>query len=62
MTVINLHELKIQEIKELFGVEMYNNVINDADLTYIVKSFTVAELNSNNFHDLILSIMDNFNG
>jgi hypothetical protein len=41
---------------------MYNNVINDADLTYIVKSFTIEQLNSSNINEIILSFLDIFNG
>lgn len=41
---------------------MFNNAVTEADLTYIVKSFSVTELNSSNINEIILSIIDSFNG
>jgi hypothetical protein len=41
---------------------MSDNMVSDADLTYVVKSFTIAELNSNNVNEIILSIISCFNG
>jgi hypothetical protein len=46
----------------LFSKEIQDNIITDADLTYIVKTFTIAELNSSSINEIILSILDNFNG
>jgi hypothetical protein len=54
----SLQESKIYEINELFSEDLFNNVITEADLTYIVKSFTVTELNSSNINEFILSIID----
>lgn len=58
----SLQESKFYEINELFSEDLFNNVITEADLTYIVKSFTVTELNSSNINEFILSIIDCFNG
>jgi hypothetical protein len=57
-----LVDSKINEINELYSKELFDNVITDADLTYIVKSFTVTELNSSNINEIILSFLDIFNG
>jgi len=63
LNVLNsLQESKIYEINELFSEELFNNVITEADLTYIVKSFTITELNNRNINEIILSFMDSFNG
>ena len=63
LNVLNsLQESKIHEINELFSEELFNNVITEADLTYIVKSFTITELNYRNINEIILSFMDSFNG
>lgn len=53
---------KFQEIKELYNNELYSNVITDADLNYIVESFTIDQLNSSNINELILTFITLFNG
>lgn len=58
----SLYNSKINEINELYSQEMSDNMVSDADLTYVVKSFTIAELNSNNVNEIILSIISCFNG
>jgi hypothetical protein len=58
----SLVDSKIQEINELFSEEMFDNVITDADLAYIVKSFTIEQLNSSNINEIIISIMEVYNG
>ena len=63
LNVLNsLQESKIHEINELFSEELFNNVITEADLTYIVKSFTITELNYRNINEIIISIMEVYNG
>jgi hypothetical protein len=57
-----LVESKFIEINELFIKEIQDNIITEADLTYIVKSFTIAELKSSNINEIILSIIEIFNG
>jgi len=42
--------------------EFFHNVITEADLTYIIKGFTISEINSANINELILSIIECFNG
>lgn len=56
-----IHDLKTHEINELFFKQISDNVITDADLTYIVNSFTIEELNQSNINEIILSIISNFN-
>jgi hypothetical protein len=41
---------------------MFDSAVTEADLTYIVKSFSITELNSSNINEIILSIIENFNG
>ena len=53
---------KIEEIKGLYSKEIFDNVITDADLTYIVKSFSITELKSSDINNIILTIMECFNG
>ena len=53
---------KIQEIKGLYNNELYSNIITDADLTYIVVSFTIDQLNLSNINELILIFITLFNG
>ena len=58
----SLVKSKFHEINELFNKEIFDNVITDADLNYIIRSFSITELNSSNINEIILSILDNFNG
>jgi hypothetical protein len=58
----SLQDSKFHEINELFNEDLFNNAITESDLTYIVKSFTIAELNSKNINEIILSIIECFNG
>lgn len=58
----NLRNSKIDEIKKLYDLEIKESVLSDADLTYIVNSFTIAELKSSDINDIILSIIQCFNG
>jgi hypothetical protein len=58
----SLQEKKIYEINELFSEELFNNVITETDLTGIVKGFTIEELNSKNINEIILSLIECFNG
>lgn len=58
----SLQEQKFYEINDLFVEDLFNNAITDTDLTYIIKSFTIAELNSKNINEIILSIIECFNG
>lgn len=58
----SLVDKKIYEINELYKEELFNNVITDADLSYIVKSFTVADLNSSDINNIIFTIMSCYNG
>jgi hypothetical protein len=53
---------KIYEIHDLYNKELLDNVITEADLTYIVESFSVTELNSENINNMILTIMSCYNG
>lgn len=57
----SLVDKKIYEINELYKEELFNNVITDADLSYIVKSFTVADLNSSDINNIIFTIMSCYN-
>jgi hypothetical protein len=58
-----LYESKIKTIKGLYEREIFDNVITDADLTYIVKSYSVDELlHKDNIDDVILTIIECFNG
>lgn len=41
---------------------MHDNMVTEADLIYIVKSFTIAKLNSSNINEIILSFIEVFNG
>jgi hypothetical protein len=41
---------------------MFDNVVTEADLNYIVKSFSITELNSSNINEIILSVIENLNG
>jgi hypothetical protein len=61
-TLKSLQESKFHEINELFSKEFFHNVITEADLTYIIKGFTISEINSANINELILSIIECFNG
>jgi len=58
----SLIESKIYEINELFNEEIFDNAVTEADITYIIKSFSITELNSSNINEIILSIIENFNG
>jgi hypothetical protein len=53
---------KIHDINELYNKELFDNAITEADLHYIVKSFTVADLNSENINNMILTIISCYNG
>jgi hypothetical protein len=53
---------KIQEIKGLYSNELYSNIITDADLNYIVESFTIDQLNLSNINELILTFITLYNG
>jgi hypothetical protein len=53
---------KIQEIKGLYSNELYSNMITNADLNYIVESFTIDQLNSTNINELIFTFITLFNG
>jgi hypothetical protein len=43
-------------------LEINESGITEADLTYIVNSFTITELKSSDINDIILSIIQCFNG
>jgi hypothetical protein len=58
----SLVDSKINEINELFSKEMFDSAVTEADLTYIVKQFSITELNSSNINEIILSVLENFNG
>lgn len=58
----SLVETKIQEIKGLYANEMYDYMITNVDLAYIVKSYTITQLSSSGINEAILNIMSCFNG
>ena len=59
---LSVYRNKIHEINELYGTEILDNVITKADLDYIIKSFSVTELQSSDINSLILEIINCFNG
>jgi len=58
----SLVKSKIQEINGLYGKEMFDYTITNADLTYIVNSYSITQLNSSGINEAILNIMSCFNG
>jgi hypothetical protein len=57
----SLVESKIQEINGLYGKEMFDYAITNADLTYIVNSYSIKLLTSSGINESILNIMSSFN-
>ena len=53
---------KIHEISHLYSTEINNNIMTDSDLTYLIKSFTVEQISSSNFNEIILLLINCFNG
>jgi len=58
----SIQKTKFYEINELFGLEMYNNGVTLRELIDIVKDFTDTELISSNINEIILFVIQNFNG
>jgi hypothetical protein len=57
-----IQESKFHEFKGLYSNVMFDNAVSDADLEYIVKSFTVEELNSSDIYNIVLSVLSCFKG
>jgi hypothetical protein len=53
---------KIQEISQLYGQEMYNNIMSYSDLIYLIKTFTIEQITASNFNEIILLYINCFNG
>ncbi len=62
LTHKSLIESKIQEINGLYGKEMFDYTITNADLTYIVNCYSITQLNSSGINETILNLMSCFNG
>jgi hypothetical protein len=62
LTHKSLIESKIQEINGLYGKEMFDYTITNADLTYIVNCYSISQLNSSGINETILNLMSCFNG
>ena len=53
---------KFNEIKGLYSQELWDNVIYDHTLADIISGYTVNQLSSSNFNELIYIIITCFNG
>jgi hypothetical protein len=45
---------KVQELSQLYQRELYENVMTNSDLFYLVKTFTIEQICSSNFNEYIL--------
>lgn len=53
---------KVQELSQLYQRELYENVMTNSDLIYLVKTFTIEQISSSNFNEHVLLFITCFNG
>jgi hypothetical protein len=58
---IALPKEQIQEIKELLGPDMIDNVITGSNSDYIINTYIIPHIASSNINELIFEIFNHFN-
>lgn len=53
---------KIQEISQLYPKELYDAVVTQSDLNYLIKSFTIEQLSASSFNEYVLLLINCFSG
>jgi hypothetical protein len=57
---ITLSNEQIQEINELFGSDIINNVITGPNADYIINTYIIPQIASSNMAELISEIFNHF--
>ena len=62
LDVNSIYLSKVQELSQLYQRELYENVMTNSDLIYLVKTFTIEQISSSNFNEFVLLWISCFNG
>lgn len=54
LDVNSIYLSKVQELSQLYQRELYENVMTNSDLIYLVKTFTIEQISSSNFNEFVL--------